>query len=78
MGKLKLWTSLNVPGFHYKKRFISMFIWFIFDSLTGQPGRQLNICNKLKKLSLEELMNVEVTSVSKRPEKLKETASAIQ
>lgn len=32
----------------------------------------------LKKLSLEELMNVEVTSVSKAPEKLSETASAIQ
>src|SRR5882724_13367871 len=32
----------------------------------------------LKKLSVEELMNPEVTSVSKRPEKLSETASAIQ
>src|ERR1700739_1594837 len=32
----------------------------------------------LKKLSVEELMNVEVTSVSKRPERLFETASAIQ
>src|SRR5207302_754325 len=32
----------------------------------------------LKKLSLEELMNVEVTSVSRRPERLFETASAIQ
>src|SRR5258707_10793924 len=32
----------------------------------------------LKKLSLEELMNMEVTSVSRRPEKLGETASAIQ
>jgi iron complex outermembrane receptor protein len=32
----------------------------------------------LKKLSVEELMNVEVISVSKRPEKLSETASAIQ
>jgi iron complex outermembrane recepter protein len=32
----------------------------------------------LKKLSLEELLNMEVTSVSKRPEKLSETASAIQ
>src|SRR5258708_39363112 len=32
----------------------------------------------LKKLSLEELMDIEVTSVSKRPEKLSETASAIQ
>lgn len=34
--------------------------------------------NALKKLSLEELMNLEVTSVSKRPEKLSETASAVQ
>lgn len=32
----------------------------------------------LKKLSVEELMAIEVTSVSKRPEKLSETASAIQ
>lgn len=32
----------------------------------------------LKKLSIEELMNVEITSVSKRPEKLTEAASAIQ
>ena len=32
----------------------------------------------LKKLSLEELMNIEVTSVTRRPEKLSETASAIQ
>src|SRR6187549_87235 len=34
--------------------------------------------NSLKYLSLEELMNIEVTSVSKRPEKLSEAASAIQ
>src|SRR6201993_3820889 len=32
----------------------------------------------LKKLSLEDLMNVEVTSVSKRSEKLNEVASAVQ
>src|SRR6266568_9468273 len=31
-----------------------------------------------KKLSLQELMDIEVTSVSKRAEKLSETASAIQ
>ena len=34
--------------------------------------------NKLKKLSMEELMNVEVTSISMRPEKLTEVASAVQ
>jgi iron complex outermembrane receptor protein len=33
---------------------------------------------ELKKLSVEELMDLEVTSVSKRPEKLSGTASAIQ
>src|SRR5471030_2164611 len=33
---------------------------------------------ELKKLSVEELMNIEVTSVSKAPEKLTEVASAIQ
>ncbi|HEY8994025.1 MAG TPA: TonB-dependent receptor [Lacunisphaera sp.] len=32
----------------------------------------------LKRLSLEELMDLEVTSVSKRPEKLRETPSSIQ
>src|SRR5437773_1065892 len=37
----------------------------------GTPG-------ELKKLSLEELLDLEVTSVSRRPEKLSETASAIQ
>ena len=34
--------------------------------------------SSLKKLSLEELGDLEVTSVSRRPEKLSETASAIQ
>ena len=34
--------------------------------------------SELKKLSLEELADIEVTSVSKRPEKLSGTASAIQ
>jgi iron complex outermembrane receptor protein len=33
---------------------------------------------KIKNLSVEELMDIEVTSVSKRPEKLSEVASAIQ
>ncbi|MGH8570552.1 MAG: hypothetical protein ACREXU_21745, partial [Gammaproteobacteria bacterium] len=32
----------------------------------------------LKKMSVEQLMDIEVTSVSKRPERLSETASAIQ
>ncbi len=38
----------------------------------------LPTASELKKLSVEELMNIEVTSVSKVPEKLTEVASAIQ
>src|SRR5205814_9360477 len=34
--------------------------------------------DSLKKLSIDQLMNVEVTSVSKRPERLAQVASAIQ
>lgn len=49
--------------------------------LQAQAWAQTSAANApaaLKKLSIDELMNIEVTSVSKRPEKLAETASAIQ
>lgn len=44
----------------------------------SQSQDSLFSSKKLKKLSLEELMNIEVTSISMRPEKLSEVASAIQ
>src|SRR5438132_6542682 len=44
----------------------------------AQTPPALPSTSALKKLSFEELMDIEVTSVSKRPEKLSETASAIQ
>src|SRR5258708_27614011 len=48
----------------------------------GVRGAETNQVEKtsseLKKMSVEELMDIEVTSVSRRPEKLSETASAIQ
>lgn len=47
-------------------------------ALSQTPEDSLLSIHALKKMSLEELMNIEVTSVSKRPEKLKEAASAIQ
>lgn len=40
-------------------------------------GQQLDV-EDLKSLSIEELMNIQVTSVSRRPERLTQTASAIQ
>src|SRR5207249_1477036 len=42
-----------------------------------QPDSSLS-AEPLKKLSIEQLMDLQVTSVSKRPERLSQTASAIQ
>src|SRR5437867_7962040 len=44
----------------------------------GQVPSTVQTPGDLKKLSLDELQTIEVTSVSKRPEKLLQTASAIQ
>src|SRR6266513_4104258 len=44
----------------------------------GQRPDSTLSADSLKKLSIEQLMNVEVTSVSKRPERLAQVASAIQ
>lgn len=45
---------------------------------TAQPPDSSQSPEALKKLSIEQLMNLQVTSVSKRPERLSQTASAIQ
>jgi len=45
---------------------------------TTQPRDSSLSGEALKKLSIEQLMNLQVTSVSKRPERLSQTASAIQ
>jgi iron complex outermembrane receptor protein len=42
------------------------------------PVQEQSSVAKLKKMRLQELMDIEVSSVSRRPEKLSETASAIQ
>src|SRR6059036_1155264 len=47
------------------------------DSAGQRPDSSLS-AEALKKLSIEQLMNLQVTSVSKRPEQLSQTASAIQ
>ena len=47
-------------------------------ALRAQAVRPLPTPSALKKMSVEQLMDIEVTSVSKRPEKLSEAASAIQ
>src|SRR5258708_3751451 len=47
------------------------------DSTAAQPDTGVS-AEALKKLSIEQLMNLQVTSVSKRPERLAQTASAIE
>ena len=58
------------------------FVAIIFLLLPGdvfaQSANDSLTLKKLKKLSIEELMNVEVTSITMRPEKLTEVASAVQ
>lgn len=46
-------------------------------NLFGEPDSLITL-DRLKNLSLEELMNIQVFSVSRRPEKLVEVASAVQ
>ena len=58
------------------------FVWLVLilfaDPAFSQTPQTVQPPGYLKKLSLDELQAIEVTSVSKRPEKLSETASAIQ
>ncbi|SDR71325.1 TonB-dependent receptor [Opitutus sp. GAS368] len=53
-------------------------LWACAGPLSGQLKPTLPAPSELKKLSVEELMDIEVSSVSKHPEKLFEAASAIQ
>src|SRR6266542_2720468 len=46
--------------------------------VSAQTNVAVGSASQLKKFSLEELLNLEVTTVSRRPEKLTEAASAIQ
>src|SRR5438034_111991 len=48
------------------------------SDVCAKPQEALPPTSTLKQLSVEELMDIEVTSVSRRPEKVSETASAIQ
>jgi iron complex outermembrane receptor protein len=58
--------------------FRSLFVFCVFTIHASAQTNEKSSVTTLKKLSIEELMNIEVTSVSKRPEKLTAVASAIQ
>jgi iron complex outermembrane recepter protein len=55
--------------------FLVSLIFFSTAEVSAQDSLSIG---KLKKLSLEELLSIEVTSISMRPEKITEVASAIQ
>ena len=57
-----------------------LMLCFLFESgnVVGQTPDSLLSADLLKKMSLQQLMRIKVTSVSKKPEKLTEAASAVQ
>ncbi|WP_423147170.1 TonB-dependent receptor plug domain-containing protein [Rubrolithibacter danxiaensis] len=70
----------NQCKFPFREFSFAAFLLVVFIILPGKTYSQdtLIAAQNLKNLSIEELMNIEVTSVSKVPEKLTEVASAIQ
>lgn len=71
---------LNVCAVAILSLVLNLVPWAAFAQRPGETGfdtTSLSI-SQIKKLSVEDLMNVEVTSVSKRPQKLSDVASAIQ
>src|SRR5438034_6816639 len=70
--------SVPKPGGHWRSGLAVAFLALAVARLSGQTNELITSPAQLKRLSLEELMNVEVTSVSKRPEPLFSSPSAIQ
>src|SRR5687768_4181197 len=69
-----------LKGIIHKPVFTMLMMLFAFGLAPSKISAQdtLNNVRELKKLSVEELMNIVVTSVSKTPENLSKVASAIQ
>jgi len=70
-------ADLRTVAFATSMVFTLGFVCFTQPGFAQQPDSSLS-GEALKKLSIEQLMNLQVTSVSKRPERLSQTASAIQ
>ena len=69
----------NILQKHLLTIFLCVFWLCIIPEKTfGQDGDKVPHVKELKKLSVEELMDIVVTSVSRSPEKLSQVASAIQ
>ena len=55
----------------------ALLIIMLLCSMTGGAKAAVSVSTDLTELSLEELMNIEITSVSKKPERLADAAAAI-
>jgi iron complex outermembrane recepter protein len=78
-GALRIgFDSIAVPRRLHGLAGLVACVVFGLNSAFAQAPAAAPSPTSLKKLSIEELMDVEVTSVSRRPEKLSETAAAIQ
>ncbi len=70
--------SRPVAGLFQRARPLVLGVLVLAASLPGRAQVTLPSSSELKKFSVDQLMDLEVTSVSKHPEKLFEAASAIQ
>jgi iron complex outermembrane receptor protein len=70
--------ALRSDRFRLRGPTLALALMLSAAGLPGQTKPSLPPPSALKKMSLDELMDIQVTSVSKRPERLSETASAIQ
>jgi iron complex outermembrane recepter protein len=70
------------PGCGHYFGLLTLVIMTVMAALAGEVRAQTNApvqtANELKGMSLEDLLDIEVTSVTKEPEKLSESPSAIQ
>jgi len=76
-NKLKILKTYWSNSIFFKLKLVLILV-VVTNCVFAQTEDSTLSTASLKKLSLEDLMNVEVTSVSKRPEKLNEVASAVQ
>lgn len=68
---------LHKPGRHSARRKFIIGLWAAFFSLPCHPVQADDHRDDLVKMSIEDLMNVQVYSASKKPQTLYETAAAI-
>jgi iron complex outermembrane receptor protein len=74
---MQLIPLFRAPGF-LRRFYLFLLTGLLYLPGSGQVSDSALSSNMLKQMSIEELMQLKVTSVSRRPEKLKEAASAIQ